>query len=152
MTRMADTTLTRAEIEQLIPHRPPFLWIDEVVELSDARLVARKHLSPDLDVFQGHYPHFPVFPGVLQCEATFQAAAILIAKSAPPEPGQVPVVTRITNTQFRRLVRPGETLTLEVEITERLANAYFLKGKVTVDGQTAARLEFACTATAQPGE
>ena len=150
---MSETTaaLTRAEIEQLIPHRPPFLWIDEVVEYSDARLVARKHLSPDLDVFQGHYPHFPVFPGVLQCEATFQAAAILIAKSVPPEPGQVPVVTRIQNTQFRRLVRPGETLTLEVAITERLANAYFLKGKVTVDGKTTARLEFACTATEQPG-
>ena len=150
---MSDTTaLTRPEIEQLIPHRDPFLWIDEVVEYEESRLVARKHISPDLDVFRGHYPHFPVLPGVLQCEAVFQAGAILIAKSAPLAAGQVPVVTRIQNTQFRRLVRPGETLTIEVEITEQLANAYFLNGKVTVDGKTAARLEFACAATEQPAE
>ncbi|MFV0442762.1 MAG: 3-hydroxyacyl-ACP dehydratase FabZ [Planctomycetaceae bacterium] len=140
----------REEIQQLIPHRPPFLWIDEVVEFSDTKLVARKHLSADLDVFRGHYPQFPVLPGVLLCEAAFQAAAILIARSAPPEPGQVPVVTRIQNVQFRRLVRPGETITLEVEITERLARAYFLKGKVLVDSQVAARLEFACTVTDEP--
>lgn len=142
--------LTRAEIEALIPHRAPFLWIDEVTECGESRLVARKHLSADLDVFQGHYPRFPVLPGVLQCEAAFQAAAILIARTVPPEAGQVPVVTRIQNVQFRRLVRPGETLTLEVEITERLARAYFLKGKVSVDGQVSARLEFACTATDEP--
>lgn len=150
MASTNDLPLTRPEIERLIPHRAPFLWIDEVVECSDSRLVARKHLPADLDVFRGHYPDFPVLPGVLQCEAAFQAAAILIARCVPPAPGQVPVVTRVQNVQFRRLVRPGETLTLEVEITERLANAYFLKGKVTVEGQTAARLEFACTATDQP--
>lgn len=141
----------RPEIERLIPHRPPFLWIDEVLECSDRRLTARKHLAADLDVFRGHYPSFPVLPGVLQCEALFQAAAILIARTVPPQPGQVPVVTRIQGAQFRRMVRPGETLTLEVEITERLANAYFLKGKATVDGQVSARVEFACTATEQPG-
>jgi 3-hydroxyacyl-[acyl-carrier-protein] dehydratase len=150
MSSPANTTLSRAEIEQLIPHRPPFLWLDEVVECSDQRLVARKHLPTNLDVFQGHYPHFPVLPGVLQCEAVFQAGAVLIARTVPPASGQVPVVTRIQNVQFRRLVRPADTLTLEVEITERLANAYFLKGKVSVGGQVTARLEFACTATEQP--
>ncbi len=143
--------MTRDDIQQLIPHRDPFLWIDEVLEASETRLVARKHLPPELEVFQGHYPHFPVLPGVLQCEAAFQAAAVLIARSHPPPAGQVPVVTRIQHVQFRRLVRPGETLTLEVELTERLANAYFLKGKVSVAGQTAARLEFACTLMAEPG-
>jgi 3-hydroxyacyl-[acyl-carrier-protein] dehydratase len=142
--------MTRDDIQQLIPHRDPFLWIDEVLEASETRLVARKHLPPELDVFQGHYPHFPVLPGVLQCEAAFQAAAVLIARSHPPQAGEVPVVTRIQNVQFRRLVRPGETLTLEVELTERLAKAYFLKGKVSVDGQTTARLEFACTLAPQP--
>ena len=151
MSNAPSSPLTRAEIEALIPHRPPFLWIDEVVECSARADRRDKFVSSDLDVFRGHYPEFPVLPGVLQCEAAFQAGAILIARTAPPAPGQVPVVTRVQNVQFRRLVRPGETLTLEVEITERLANAYFLKGKVTVDGQTSARLEFACAATAQPG-
>lgn len=150
MSGPATSGLTRDQILELLPHRPPFLWIDEVVECDGQRLVARKHLPADLDVFRGHYPHFPVLPGVLQLEAAFQAGAILIARIAPPAPGQVPVVTRIQSTQFRRLVRPGETLTLEVELTERLANAYFLKAKVTVDGQTAARVEFACTAAPAP--
>lgn len=150
MSETVTTRFGRAEIERLIPHRPPFLWIDEVLEISDQKLTAQKLVPADLDVFRGHYPSFPVLPGVLQCEAAFQAAAILIARTVPPQPGQVPVVTRIQGAQFRRMVRPGETLTIEVEITERLANAYFLKAKVSVAGQVAARIEFACTATEQP--
>ena len=135
------------EIQQLIPHRPPFLWLDEVVAITENTIHARKHLDPHLPVFEGHYPGYPVLPGVLQCEACFQAGAVLIARSHPVEPGQVPVVTRQNNTRFRRLVRPGETLDIEVAITEQLANAFFLTGKVSVDGQTSVRLEFACTTT-----
>ncbi|MEZ6065443.1 MAG: 3-hydroxyacyl-ACP dehydratase FabZ family protein [Planctomycetaceae bacterium] len=142
--------LTTTDIQQLIPHRDPFLWIDEVTDYDATRITARKHLPADLDVFRGHYPHFGVLPGVLQCEAAFQAGAILIATQLAGDDGQVPVVTRLNNTQFRRLVRPGETLTIEVEITERLQNTYFLKGKVSVDGKVSTRLEFACTATSAP--
>ena len=139
--------MNRDDIQQCIPHRAPFLWIDEVVGLDESHVHARKYLDPALDVFSGHYPDFPVLPGVLQCEAAFQAAAILIAKIGDIAPRQVPVVTRLNNTKFRRLVRPGETLDIEVELTERLANAYYLTGKVQVDGRTATRLDFACTAT-----
>ncbi len=138
------------DIRQLIPHREPFLWLDEIVSLGENEIHARKFLDRELPVFQGHYPGFPVLPGVLQCEACFQAAAVLIAKFHPVEPGEVPVVTRQNNTRFRRLVRPGETLDIEVALTERLANAFFLTGKITVNGQTAVRLEFACTTT-KPG-
>jgi len=134
------------EIQQRIPHRPPFLWIDEVTEIGDGRIAARKFLDPELDVFQGHYPHFPILPGVLQCEAAFQAAAILIAELEPLADGQVPVVTRVNNVKFRRPVRPGETIEIEAKITERLANAFFLQATVRVDGRISARLEFACTA------
>lgn len=139
--------MNKDEIQKLIPHRPPFLWLDEVVEITEDSIRARKTLDPELPVFSGHYPDFPVLPGVLQCEACFQAGAVLIAKSHPVEPGQVPVVTRQNNTRFRRLVRPGETIDIEVTLTEKLANAFFLTGKVSVAGQTAVRLEFACTAT-----
>ncbi|MCH2203166.1 MAG: beta-hydroxyacyl-ACP dehydratase [Fuerstiella sp.] len=132
------------EIRKRIPHRDPFLWLDEVLELSETRITARRFLSPDLPVFAGHYPGFPVFPGVLQCEACFQAAAVLISGLVTPDAGQVPVVTRQDKTQFRKLIRPGDTLCIEVEITERLANAYFLKGKILVDGKVSTRLEFAC--------
>jgi 3-hydroxyacyl-[acyl-carrier-protein] dehydratase len=131
-------------IQRLIPHRPPFLWLDEIVEIDDSRVHARKHLDPDLDIFRGHYPAFPVLPGVLQLEAAFQAGALLIARLATIEPDAVPVVTRVNNVQFRQLVRPGETLEIEVELTERLGNAFFLKGKTHVNDKTTARLEFAC--------
>ena len=131
-------------IQRLIPHRPPFLWIDEVVSIDDQRIVARKRIVPELDVFRGHYPAYPVLPGVLQLEAAFQAGAILIARTTPPSLDAVPVVTRVNNVQFRQLVRPGDTLDIEVELSERLANAFFLKGKTQVNGKVTARLEFAC--------
>ena len=142
------------EIKSCIPHRNPFLWLDEVTEISDTHIIARKVLSADLPVFQGHYPNFPVFPGVLQCEACFQAGAVLISRLVPTDIDAVPVVTRLNNVQFRKMIRPGETIELHVELTARLANAFFLKGKVmvrdTVTNATkvTARLEFVCTAAA----
>lgn len=140
------------EIKTCIPHRDPFLWLDEVTEISETQIVARKLLSADLPVFQGHYPNFPIFPGVLQCEACFQAGAILISKLLPVGSNDVPVVTRLNNVQFRKMIRPGETVELHVELTERLANAFCLKGKVTVDGKVTARLEFVCAAAPmEPG-
>ncbi len=139
--------LTRDEICRLIPHRDPFLWIDEVLEESEDRLVARKFIAHDLDVFRGHYPGQPVLPGVLLCEAALQAGAVLIARqmAAPLPAGRVPVATRINNVKFRQMVRPGDTLDIEVELTERLADAYFLTAKISVAGKTAAQLDFACT-------
>ncbi|MDA0283540.1 MAG: 3-hydroxyacyl-ACP dehydratase FabZ [Planctomycetota bacterium] len=140
--------MNRSEIEALIPHRAPFLWIDEVVEISEQRILARKTIPEDLDVFRGHYPHFPILPGVLQLEAAFQAGAILIAKTQHFDDGLVPVVTRVNNTKFRAMVRPGDTLDIEVELTETLSNAFFLTGKVSVNGKVTVRLEFACAAAA----
>ena len=140
--------MNTSEIKSCIPHRDPFLWLDEIIEISETRIVARKKLSADLPVFQGHYPDFPVFPGVLQCEACFQAAAVLISKLALPGSSDVPVVTRLNNVQFRRMIRPGDTIELQVELTERLANAFCLKGKVLTDGKVTARLEFVCSTAA----
>lgn len=142
--------MNKAEIEQCIPHRDPFLWLDEVTEISSSRIVARKHLSENLPVFQGHYPNFPVFPGVLQCESCFQAGAVLISRLVPTGTDEVPVVTRVNNVQFRRMLRPGETIEIEVELTERVSNAFYLKGRVSVDGKVSARLEFVCTAAPAP--
>jgi 3-hydroxyacyl-[acyl-carrier-protein] dehydratase len=142
--------VNKAEIEQCIPHRDPFLWLDEVTEISSSRIVARKHLSEQLPVFQGHYPNFPVFPGVLQCESCFQAGAVLISRLVPTGSDEVPVVTRVNNVQFRRMLRPGETIEVEVELTERVSNAFYLKGRVSVDGKVSARLEFVCTAAPAP--
>lgn len=132
------------EIKRCIPHREPFLWLDEVTEITESHIICRKHLAGELPVFQGHYPNFPVFPGVLQCEASFQAAAVLISRIADVEEGQVPVVTRVNNVQFRRMVRPGDTLIIRVDFTEQLANAFCMKGRVSVDSKVSARLDFIC--------
>ena len=118
-----------------------------MLDISEDHIHARKKIDPAMELFQGHFPDFPVLPGVLLCEAAFQAAAILMSKSAPPGDGQVPVVTRQNNTKFRRMVRPGETIDIEVDLTERLANAFFFTGKVSVEGKTVVRLDFACAIT-----
>ncbi len=136
------------EIQSRIPHRPPFLWLDEVVSHDETRLHARKYLSPDLDVFRGHYPGQPIFPGVLLCESALQAGAVLTSTILPPGQEGMPVATRMNEVQFRQMVRPGETLDIEVEITERLGNAFFFKGKVSANGKVSVRLNFAVSFTA----
>lgn len=136
------------EVKACIPHRDPFLWIDEVVEYDETSLVARKKLNEDLPVFQGHYPDFPILPGVIQCEMALQASAILISKILPAKEGdtKVPVATRMNEVKFRKAVRPGQTLEIHVSITERLADTFFLAGKIMSDGKATTRLEFAVTA------
>ncbi len=106
-----------------------------------------KQFPPDLDLFQGHYPDHPILPGVILCEAAMQAAAVFIAKSGIETGDKVPVATRLNNTKFRRMVKPGETLDIHVTLTEKLSSAYFFTGKVSVGKETAARMEFAVTAT-----
>lgn len=144
-------------IQQAIPHRPPFLLLDEIVEQSDERIVCRKHFTGDEFWYQGHYPDYPLTPGVLLCEASMQAGAVLLSKitleaqEGQGSAGGVPVATRMNNVQFRAMVHPGDEITIEVDLTERLSNAYFMNAKVTnaTQGKVAARLEFACT-IAQP--
>ncbi len=138
--------MTRQQILDAIPHRDPFLLVDEIVEWQENRIVCTKTFSGEEDFFAGHYPGFPLVPGVLLCEATMQCGAILLSKHLEGATGKVPVATRMNDVRFKRMVRPKETFRMEVELTERLANAFFLKGKVTVDGKVAVRFEFACTA------
>lgn len=138
--------MSRQEIYDAIPHREPFLLVDEIVQRSDARIVCTKVFTGEEDFFAGHYPDFPLVPGVLLCEAAMQCGAILLARHLAGADGKVPVATRMNDVRFKRMVRPGETIRMEVELTERLAGAFFLKAKVTVDGKVAVRFEFACTA------
>lgn len=141
--------MSREEILAAIPHRDPFLLVDAILEQSDKKIVCEKTFQPTDWFFAGHYPNFPLVPGVLLCEAAMQCGAILLSRllvTEVPLAGRVPVATRMNDVRFKRMVRPGEKLTLEVELTERLADAFFLKAKVTVAGQTAVRFDFACTA------
>lgn len=142
--------LSKAEICELIPHRDPFLLLDEIVDVSETKIHARKSISPEMDVFRGHYPGQPILPGVLILEASMQAGAVLIARlpGGAVQAGQVPVATRINNVKFKQMVRPGSVLDIHVELTEHLANAFYLAAKVQVDGKTAVTFDFACAAAA----
>src|SRR5688572_20779040 len=122
-------------IKSAIPHREPFLLLDEIVAQSDSRIVCRKTFTGDEFWYRGHYPDFPITPGVILCEAAMQAGAVLLSKQLADVPDSIPVATRANNVQFKQMVRPGETIELEVELTERLANAFFMKAKVTVQGK-----------------
>jgi 3-hydroxyacyl-[acyl-carrier-protein] dehydratase len=137
--------MSLAEIHAAIPHRPPFLLVDEIVSQLDNRIVCRKWFGRNEWFFTGHYPDEPLVPGVLLCEAALQAGAVLLARQEQIKEDSLPVVTRINDVRFKHLVRPGDTIEIDVELRERLAEAYFFTGKVSVSGKVAARLEFACT-------
>jgi 3-hydroxyacyl-[acyl-carrier-protein] dehydratase len=138
--------LDRAAIERLIPHRPPMLLIDSVVSQTENSLVARKTFRAEEFFFQGHYPGEPIVPGVILCEACMQAGAVLLAKFAAEAAG-VPVATRLNEVKFRRIVRPGDEVEIEVTLTERVSQAFFLTAKMTCQGKVCVRFDFGCTMT-----
>ncbi|MCZ7663717.1 MAG: 3-hydroxyacyl-ACP dehydratase FabZ [Thermoleophilia bacterium] len=106
--------LDKAQIEAIIPHRAPFLFLDRVLELVPGeRCVAEKDLSPDEEVFRGHFPGHPVFPGVLQVEAMAQAGAVALL-SVLENRGKLVLFAGLEKVRFRSQVRPGETLRVEV--------------------------------------
>lgn len=128
-----------------IPHRPPFLFIDEIIEVTGDRIVTQKRIDPDMECFRGHYPGNPIMPGVLLCECCFQAGALLIAHRLDPGDWKgVPVLTRIKDARFKRIVRPGETVKVEVTLDSELGGAYFMTARASVEGRLAVRVEFAC--------
>jgi 3-hydroxyacyl-[acyl-carrier-protein] dehydratase len=133
-------------ILEAIPHRAPMLLVDQIVEQSENRIVCQKTFGEQEFFVQGHFPGFPLVPGVILCECCLQSGAILLSKFTPKE-GAVPVATRLDGVKFKRMVRPGDTITMEVLLNDVVGTAYFLTGKVTVAGKLAARLDFACTVT-----
>ena len=131
-------------ITDRIPHRPPFLWLDRICELTETSIRAEKTIEPDLDIFNGHYPDYPLMPGVLLCEAVFQAGAVLIGELSGQNGTGVPVLARIQGAKFKREVRPGETILIEARLKEKAGPAWFFKGTVRVQGKVAVQVEFSC--------
>ena len=146
------------EIFSKIPHRPPFLWVDRIIESGPEFIVAEKKIPEDLELFNGHYPGNPLLPGVLICEAIFQTGALLLAEmlekdtNAEQCPGEknkkVPVLTKIRDARFKRPIRPGETIRLQVRLVDRLSSVCILKGSAEVDGKLAVKTEFSCALVA----
>ena len=134
------------EVKSAIPHREPFLFVDEIVECEGNRILCKKTFHADDYFFVGHYPGNPIVPGVLQCEAAMQAGAILLTRIFDREDmvGRLPVVAKMEKVRFREMVRPGDVLMLEVTFRDKVAGVYFLHCKVAVGGKTSAQFDVAC--------
>ena len=137
-------------ITALIPHRPPFLWIDRIVSFENGAMVTEKTIPADLDIFKGHYPEYPILPGVILCEALFQTGALLIARisqDAAETKSGIPVLTRIGGARFKRPVGPGSIIQMQVNVKEKIAGAWFLKGILRVNEKIAVQVDFSCAMT-----
>jgi 3-hydroxyacyl-[acyl-carrier-protein] dehydratase len=123
-------------VTDFIPHRPPFLFVDEIVSESPDGLVARRTWRADEDFYKGHYPGSPITPGVLLCEAVFQTGAIYLSRSARAggtavgEPGGMPLLVKISDVRFRQPVYPGDTITIEVKKKESFGGFTMMSGSI----------------------
>ena len=147
-----NASVVGRDVTEFIPHRPPFLFLDRIVEHQGDTLVAEWDVPADLFAFEGHFPGEPVLPGVLISEFCFQAGAVLIYATSQDdqEAAGVPVLTRIEDAKFRKIVRPGETLRAAIKLTDRLSNARYVTAKVTSDGETVVRLKCVLAVASPP--
>ena len=125
-------TLEAQEIQAILPHRYPMLMVDRVLDLKPGEsVVAQKNVSINEQIFQGHFPGNPIFPGVLQIEAMAQAGAIALI-SMPDFKGKTAYLGGIKKAKFRHMVRPGDVLRIEVTLEKLIDNAGLGKGKIYV--------------------
>jgi 3-hydroxyacyl-[acyl-carrier-protein] dehydratase len=129
-------------IQEILPHRHPFLLVDKVLELERrVRILAVKQVTINEPFFAGHFPGAPVMPGVLQIEALAQAGAILVLQEFEDRANKIPFFSTIEYAKFRRPVVPGDTLMLEVTALRTGTKVQKMRGIATVDGQTACEAE-----------
>jgi 3-hydroxyacyl-[acyl-carrier-protein] dehydratase len=139
------TSLTITEIEAILPHRYPFLLIDRVIEIErKKRIVALKNVTANEPHFQGHFPGFPIMPGVLIVEAMAQAGGALLLPEIPDREHRLMVFGGIERAKFRKPVVPGDQLRIEVEVIVWRSTAVKLQGTATVDGKLACEAIISC--------
>jgi 3-hydroxyacyl-[acyl-carrier-protein] dehydratase len=135
--------IERSEIETMIPHRPPFLWIDRVVELEPGvRCVAVKFVDPANPIFAGHFPAKPILPGVLLIEAVAQTAGIMLGSAAPQDSGraggQLALLAAVNRFKFLKPVTPGQELRIETKKLTDAGPMAYISGTVWVNGEIVA--------------
>lgn len=134
-------------VTSLIPHRPPFLFVDEIVAETPDSLTARRTWRAEEDFYKGHYPGAPITPGVLLCEAVFQTGALFMARQAEAAgaaPGEgVPLLSKISDVRFRTPIYPGDTVVIEVKKKEVIGGFTMMGGNVKkADGTRVLSVDF----------
>ncbi len=139
------------EIQQILPHRYPFLLVDKIVELEPkVRIVGIKQVTANEEFFQGHFPGAPVMPGVLQIEALAQVGAILALREFEDRDKRIPFFSGIEKARFRRPVVPGDTLVLEVTALRIGSRVQKMRGEAKVDGNITAEAEIMSVIAERP--
>lgn len=129
------------EIKKYLPHRYPFLLVDKIIEMEEKRIVGIKNVTVNEPFFQGHFPQHPVMPGVLIIEALAQTCGVLALKREENR-GKLAYFASITNAKFKKPVFPGDTLTLEVDVTKyRIGRIVQVRGIAKVKDEIAAEAE-----------
>ena len=141
------------EILGLLPHRYPFLLIDRVVEFERGkRLVAIKNVTFNEPFFQGHFPGYPLMPGVLIIEAMAQAGAIIMLQEIPDREKKLAVFTGIEKAKFRRPITPGDQVRIEVDVLAFRSRAGRIQGRATVEGKLACEATLTCAVVTKERE
>ena len=137
-------TLDIEEIRKILPHRFPMLLVDRILELEPDRIVGIKNLTVNEPFFQGHFPDFPVMPGVLIVEAMAQVAGVLVLKGIEDRANKLVLLAGIDSAKFRRPVLPGDQLRIEMTVVKKKASVAKMRGVATVDGNVVAEVEVLC--------
>ena len=132
------------EVTERIPHRTPFLFVDEIISETEEGLVAKRTWRAEEDFYKGHYPNAPITPGVLLCEAVFQTGALFLSRQLGKAgtPG-VPLLARIGDVRVRNPVFPGETTIIEVKKKEALGGFVMMSGSVKSGEKRVLTVDFA---------
>jgi len=131
-------------IREILPHRYPMLLVDRIEELEAERIVGIKNITVNEPFFNGHFPDYPVMPGVLIVEAMAQVAGVLVLSQIPDRKNKVVLLAGVDGAKFRRPVRPGDQLRIEMKLSKRKTAMAKMFGTASVDGVLVAEAEMLC--------
>jgi len=137
-------TLDVNEIRKILPHRYPFLLVDRILEMDDLRVVGIKNVTVNEPFFMGHFPDFPVMPGVLIIEAIAQTAGVLVLSSIPDRDNKLVFLVSVESAKFRKPVVPGDQLVMEVKVVRRKGTVAKMEGVARVNGSIVAEALVMC--------